>query len=193
MSAGGYNYSQGRSRVLSYALDAPIAASGTAVHAAVTDNGSAQTITTGLTNPDYARNVSATAGGTTGNITAVQVVVHGTDMYGNPISETLPAFTAATGGTVTGSKAFGTVTSVTIPANGTGVTTAIGVGGKFGLPVRLVRNTVLFTFVDGTRDTLGSDATVTVDGTNLESNTITFSTTAPNGTHDYVVDYYNNG
>lgn len=191
MSAPAYNYSQGRSRVLSAVYTAPVAASGTAVHAAVTDNGGAQTITTALTNPDMARNISATAGGTGANITAVAVTVNGTDMYGNVISETLPVFTAATPGTVTGSKAFQTVTSVVIPANGTGVTTAIGVGAKFGLPAKLSRNTVIFTFQDNVRETFAG-ATVAVDSTHLESNTVTFVGT-PNGTHTYIADYFNNG
>lgn len=192
MSAGAYEYSQGRSRVLTVTYNAPVAASSTAVHAAVTDNGSAQVVTTGITQPDMARNVSATAGGTAANITAVAVTVKGTDMYGNPISETLPAFTAGSAGTVTGSKAFGTVTEIDIPANGTGVTTSVGVGGKLGFPVKLSRNTIIFTFVDGVRDSLGADVTLANDATHLENNTVSFST-APNGSHVYLVDYYNNG
>lgn len=190
MSASAYNYSQGRSRVLSAVYTAPLASSNTVLHAAVTDTGAPQTVTP-TAQPDMARNVSATAGGTGANITAVQVVVNGTDMYGNPITETLPAFTAATPGTVTGSKAFQTVTSVVVPANGTGVTTSVGVGNKFGLPVKLSRNTVLFTFQDNVRETFAG-ATVAVDSTHLESNTVTFVGT-PNGTHTYVADYYNNG
>lgn len=190
-SAAAYPFSQGRSRVLSATYAAPAAASATAVHAAVTDNGATQTVTTGLTNPTIPRNVTATVGGTGANITATQVVVNGTDMYGKVITETLPVFTAATPGIVTGSKAFATVTSVVIPANGTGVTTAVGTGLKFGLPVKLSRNTVVFTFQDNVRETFAG-ATVAVDATHLESNTITFVGT-PNAAHNYIADYYNNG
>lgn len=187
----GYQYSQGRSRVLSAVYLAPLASSSNAVHAAVTDNGALQTVTTAITNPDMARNVSATVAGTGANITAVQVIVTGTNIYGVPITETLPAFTAATPGTVTGSKAFATVTSIAIPANGTGVTTAVGFGNKFGLPVKLSRNSVIFTFQDNVRETFAG-STVAVNATDHSLNTITFVGT-PNGTHNYIADYYNNG
>jgi hypothetical protein len=167
-------------------LGSPAAASTTAVHAAVTDNGSAQTVTTAITNPDVCRNVTATAGGTGANITAVQVIVAGTDFDGNAITETLPAFTSATPGTVTGSKAFATVTSITIPANGTGVTTAIGTGTKLGLPRRATTDQVLNVYLNNVRE--ATRPTVTVDGTNLEKNTVTLNSSL-NG-NPVIVDFY---
>src|SRR4051812_29897479 len=73
-------------------------ASTTGIHAAVTDNGAQQVITTGITQPSAPRNITATAGGTAGDIKAVQVVVTGTNVAGEVISETLPAFTVDTAG-----------------------------------------------------------------------------------------------
>lgn len=146
------------------------AASTNAVLAAVADDGALQTITTGLTSPTTPRNVTATVGGTAANITATQVTVTGTDYAGNVITETLPAFTAATAGTVTGSKAFATVTQVSIPACGTGVTTAIGFGDKLGLPFLQARNQVLNAYLGGVKE--ATAPTVTTDHANLCNNTV---------------------
>jgi hypothetical protein len=180
-----------RSRVMSDSLGSPAAGTNTAVHAAVTDNGSPQTVTTAITNPPTARNVSATAGGTATDIKAIQVVVNGTNIHGDAISETLPAFTVDTAGTVYGSKAFATVTSVVIPAHdGTGATTAIGLGAttnaKLGLPVRLDRDTIVNVYLNGVRES--TRPTVAFSSTAVESNTIVLSS-AVNGTA-VVVDYY---
>src|SRR5687767_10712035 len=76
------------------------------VHAAIVDNGAQQVITTGITNPPYPRNITATAGGTAADVKAIQVIVEGTGIDDEPITETLPAFTVDTAGIVTGAKAF---------------------------------------------------------------------------------------
>jgi hypothetical protein len=137
---------------------------------AVTDTGDAQVITTGIIQPDVPRNVTATAGGTAGDIKAVQVIVVGTDAEDQPLSETLPAFTVNTGGAVAGSKAFKTVTSITLPAHdGTGATTAIGFGEKLGLGRRLQRNTVRAAYLDNVLE--GTAPTVAVSASTLASNT----------------------
>lgn len=162
-----------------------VAASATGVHAAVTDTGSPQTITTAITNPAVPRNVTATAGGTAGDIKAIQVIVAGTNMADEAITETLPAFTEDTAGTVVGSKAFKTITSITIPAHdGTGATTAVGWGDKLGLPDKLAHNTVLFAFLDNAKE--GTPPTVAVSASAIESNTVDLSS-ALNGT---AVDVY---
>ena len=155
-------------------------ASTTAVHAAVTDTGTAQTITTSITAPPCARNITATAGGTSADVAAIQVVITGTDMEGNVITETLPAFTVNTTGSVVGSKAFATVTSIYIPAHdGTGATTAIGFGDKLGLPYKFARNPVMRSFLGTTLE--GTAATVAVSSSDLESNTVDLNS-ALNGT-----------
>ncbi|PYS48282.1 MAG: hypothetical protein DMF68_13635 [Acidobacteria bacterium] len=167
-------------------LGSPAASSATAIHAAVADNGAQQTISTGITNPDVPRNVTATTTGTGANVTAVQVVVNGTDAEGKAISETLPAFTAGANGTVVGSKAFATITSIVIPANGTGVSTAIGTGSKLGLGTRLKRDTINQAYLNGVRE--ATRPTVAVDAVNLSGNTVQLNS-ALNGS-PVVVDYF---
>jgi hypothetical protein len=156
-----------------------------AVHAAVTDTGVQVTVSAGFTAPPFTRNITATAGGTAGDIKAIQVTVNGTNEAGEVIQEVLPAFTVDTAGTVQGNKAFKTVTSVVIPAHdGLGATTAIGFGDKIGLPHELAHNTIQQAFLNNVEEV---DApTVTVHATNLEQNTVLLSS-ALNGS---VVDLY---
>jgi len=174
-------------RVISASLGSPALCTTTAVHAAVTDTGVQQVVTTGITNPDVPRNVTATSGGTAGDIKAIQVIVAGTNAEGVAITETLPIFTVNTATTVVGSKAFATVTSITIPAHdGTGATTAVGLGAKVGLGDRLSVDTVLAAHLAGTRE--GTRPTVAVSSSAIESNTVTLNS-ALAGTA-VVVDYY---
>jgi len=131
----------------------------------------AQIITTGITQPSVPRNITATAGGTAGDIGAVAVIIEGTNMAGETITETLPAFTANTAGTKVGNKAFATVTKITLPAHdGTGATTAIGFGEKLGLPHKLVHDTVIAAYLDNVLESTAP--TVAVSATALESNTV---------------------
>lgn len=159
-------------------------ASTTGINAAVTDTGVQQIITTLITNPTVPRNITATVGGTGANITAVQVIIAGTNFADVAITETLPVFTTATPGTVQGSKAFKTVTSITIPVNGTGVTTSIGFGEKLGLPYKLAHNTIRDAFLNNVKE--GTAPTVTTSATVLESNTIDLNSTL----NSTVVDAY---
>lgn len=169
--SGGKVIEGSRSSVFNRPLGSPAAAATTAVHAAVTDNGSPRTVTTAITNPDVPRNITATAGGTSADIKAIQVTITGTNAEGVTITETLPAFTENTTGTVTGSKAFATVTSIAIPAHdGTGATTAIGTGSKLGLGDRLSRDTVISASLGGTRE--GTRPTVATSASAVESNTV---------------------
>lgn len=145
-------------------------ASTTAVHAAVTDNAALQVITTAITNPTTPRNITATSGGTAANITAQQVTIKGTDYGGNVIQETLPAFTAGAATTVTGNKAFATVTEIDQPAIGVGVTVSYGFGSKLGLPYKLARNQVQAAYLGLARE--ATLPTVTSDPANLSGNTV---------------------
>jgi len=148
----------------------PKVATTNGILAAVTDTGVEQVITTGIIQPDVPRCISATAGGTAGDIKAIQVTIDGTNAEGVAISEDLPAFTVNTAGTVVGAKAFKTVTSITIPAHdGNGATTAIGFTDVVGIGMRLARETVKSAYLD---EVLESTApTVAVDATDIESNT----------------------
>jgi len=137
---------------------------------AVTDTGEEVVITTGIIQPDVPRNITATAGGTEADIKAIQVVVAGTDAEGNAITETLPAFTVNTAGTVAGAKAFRTVTSITIPAHDdTGATTAVGFGEVLGIGLRLARKAVMNAYLAEVLE--GTAPTVVVSASALESNT----------------------
>lgn len=163
-----------------------VAADADGVHAAIECSDSETTeVTTGITNPAVPRNITATAGGTAGDIKAVQVTITGTNYDDEVITETLPAFTVDTAGIVTGSKAFKTVTGISIPAmDGAGATVTIGWGDKLGLPFKLAQNTVLFAFLGNTKE--GTAPTVAVSATAVESNTVDLNS-ALNGT---VVDVY---
>lgn len=174
-------------RIRSLSLGSPDATSTTAVHAAVTDDGTEQTITSSITDPDVPRAVTATSDGTAGDIGAIQVTVNGTNADGASISEDLPAFTVDTAETVTGSKAFATVTSIVIPAHdGTGATTAVGTADKLGLGVPLSRNTVLSAYLDGTLESTAP--TVATSASALESNTVELDSST-DGT-EVIVDFY---
>lgn len=142
-----------------------------AVHAAVTDNGAEQVITTGITNPPCPRNITATAGGTDTDVKAIQVIVDGTNMLDEVITETLPAFTVNTLGTVQGNYAFQTVTKITIPPHdGNGATTAIGFGDKLGLPDMLPHNTVVAAVINNVRE--ATAPTVVADADEIHKNTV---------------------
>lgn len=174
-------------RIRSLSVGSPAVGATTAVKAAVTDNGAQQVITTGITNPDVPRCLTATAGGTAGDVKAISVVVVGTNIHDQVITETLPAFTVDTTGTVTGVKAFKTVTSITIPAHdGTGATTAVGTGAKLGLDAPLSRDTVVRATFNGVRES--THPTVVVDSDEVEKNVVTLSTTLDGSA--VIVDFY---
>lgn len=142
------------------------AASNTGVHAAITlADGATTAVTTGITNPAVARGmrIKGNAAGITGD-----VVVEGTNKLGAVISETIAANGA---NAVDGTKAFETITKITVPArNAEGDTISIGFSDIIGLPYKLSLNTVLQTHVNNALE--GTAATVTVSATAIESNTI---------------------
>lgn len=102
-----------------------------AIHAAtaVLASGGPQVITSGISQPlGGLRRISATAGGTAGDIKAVAVTITGLDADGAVQTETLPAFVADTAATKDGALYFSYITSYSVPAmDGTGATVAIGV------------------------------------------------------------------
>lgn len=149
-----------------------VAADADGVHAAIACSADTTvTVETGFTAPAVPRSITATAGGTAGSIKAVKVKVYGTNYLDEAISEELDAFTVDTAGVVESDKAFKTVTKVEIPAmDGAGVTVTIGWGDKLGLPFKLAHNTVLFAFLDNTKE--GNAPTVTTSATDFEGNTL---------------------
>lgn len=161
-----------------FQVDATLAtvASATGIHAAIACSATlVTTVTTEITNPSVPRNITATAGGTVASIKAVQVTVTGTNYADEVITEDLPVFTVDTAGTVSGLKAFKTITSISIPAmDGAGATVSIGFAEVLGLPYKLAHNTVLKSYLDNVLE--GTAATVTVSATAIESNTVDLAT-----------------
>ena len=156
------------------AVDAA-AAVATAVHASFATSTLLTTVTTAITNPGYPKNITATAGGVDADVKAVQVIITGTDFNDEVITESLPAFTVNTLGTVVGAKAFKTVTKIEVPGmDGAGVTITIGTGVLLGIPYKLSHNTVLKAYHTGTLE--GTAPTVAISATVLASNTFTTNT-----------------
>jgi len=142
-----------------------VVATDTAVHAAITLTEATQDITTDITNPAVSRalSIKGNQAGVAGN-----VVIQGTNYVDQVITETIAANGA---NAVEGTKAFKTVTKITVPVLvGEGDTISIGINDKLGLPFKLAHNTVLATFYDNTLE--GTAPTVAVSETALESNTI---------------------
>jgi hypothetical protein len=128
----------------------------------------AQTITAGITNPKIARNlqVVGNTAGMAGNVT-----IHGTAYNGKVISETF----ALNGTTmVVGNLAFHTVTEVDLPVqSGAGDTVSVGVGGKLGLPYKLMFLNHINTFLNKVKE--GTAPAFTTDSANIENNTVTLA------------------
>jgi len=135
-----------------------------------------QTITEGITDPDVPRNlkIKANAASVAGNI-----VVNGTDIDDNAISETI----SLNGDTeVQGNKAFKTVTSIELPVetNAGADEIQVGVANKLGLSYKLERDTVLKAYRNDVLETV--HPTVAVDSANIANNTALLDS-AMNGTN----------
>lgn len=98
----------------------------------------AQDITTGITQPKVPRVLSIT--GVSG-LTGKNVVITGTDFAGAALTDTI-ALNGAT--TVAGTKAFATVTKITLPVKtGEADTVSVGLADAFGIPYKLDHDTVI--------------------------------------------------
>jgi hypothetical protein len=160
----------------------PAIGTATYVHAAIALTSGAQTgyATGTFTQPDFARiaTVKGNASGITGN-----VVVHGTNIAGTVISDTIALSGASE---VLGVLAFKTITSVDLPAethSGTD-TVSIGAGNKVGYPsiIDNVKNVISVDF-DGAADTGATTAATTLEGS-IQAVTGTF-----NGTKVFELTY----
>jgi len=105
------------------------------------------------------------------------VIIDGTDDWGNVITDTI-ALNANT--TVPGTKAFETITKITLPVYVTsGDTVKVGFTDVLGLGVKLSKNTVLAAYLDNTLEAVAP--TVTVDPDVLALNTVKLNTTLTDG------------
>lgn len=162
---------------------------------------------------DVPRAISITSTGTAGSVAATAVVVTGTNIEGKVITESLTP-TAATLGTVNGTRAFKTITKMVVPIQtGTGVSYSIGTLNVFGLNHRLptglttanvriastsnVRDLVLTSGstltsnlgADGIRTLQAAPTTLNVDPAIVELNTFV-PAIVPNGLFHMTVYYY---
>lgn len=162
---------------------------------------------------DSTRAISITTTGTAASVAATAIVVTGTNVEGKTITESLTP-TAATLGTLNGTKAFKWITKIVIPQQtGTGVLVSIGTQNLFGLHHRLqtgttasqvrvisVSNVTNLNLTSGSATTsnLGANGiptvqavptTLNVDPSVIELNTFV-PATAPTGNFSMHVHYY---
>ena len=123
--------------------------------------------------PPCARNVTVTVAATTaGHVKAAAIVVTGTNIADEEISESFTP-TADTPATLVGAIAFKTITSVEVPAqDGASVTVDVGFGQLIGLPYKLDKKRVLLTLNDGVVDTAPA---LTISTDYIEENTVDFN------------------
>ena len=110
---------------------------------------------TAITQPPTPRVLSVVSNDA--GVTSVAVKIEGTDAAGVAISEDI----TVTGKTpALGTKAFATITKITLPAFAGAVAEAISVGlaGAFGLPYKLPYDTILKIYNGGTATTVDSSS-----------------------------------
>lgn len=173
-----------------------VAAADTTLLASAIDgptSASAVTVTSFDAQPDVPRNLVITPGGSTGDLAACTIVVTGTNIQNDVITENF-AFLADASSAVTGSKAFNTVTSVLFPANCEedtfGTTWDIGTGDKLGVKYCMdAAGHILFSTLNGSKE--GTAPTMAVNASAVESNTAVFDGSL-NGTNDFELFFFQN-
>lgn len=168
------------------------AGTATAVLAATATSQSAQTITTGITNPDVPRGLTVVVGGTASSVADGRVVVTGFNSEGKVLTEVFRTLNNTTG-TLTGVNAFARVTSVFIdPMLGVSATISVGTQNALGVKHRLFPfNTTVKVYTNTTAYgtiTLQSAPTVVADNTYLEKNLVT-PNSVPDGTKQFIICY----
>lgn len=161
-----------------------IAVSATALKALTATSSSTTTTITPTSQPDFARLVSVTPGGTTADVKAGSYVLTGTNIRGEALTDTL---TFADNDTLkqVSVKAFKTVTSLLVPIqDGAGATFSIGVEDAMGLDRCMSEASVVDAYIDGVRETTA--ATVTFSSTDVSRNTVD-PNTALNAARDLTV------
>jgi hypothetical protein len=162
---------------------APDAAAVNNVLAATLLTTAVQTVTTGITNPDFPRLLVVDGGD--GNVTG-NVVITGTDIRGNAISDTI----ALSGtDTVPGIKAFKTVTSIQLPVYAVAGTETVSVGVSDVLGLEMIPAIATAISAHSTATLEGTLPTLTVHATDISRNLCDFNT-ACNATADKFVVFY---
>lgn len=151
-----------------------------------TSNSAITEVTTFTAQPDHARKITVTPGGTTASVPAGDVTVEGTNIRGEAITDTI-TFEANAEEAGSTAKAFKTVSKVTFPIqDGTGATYDIGVSDALGLDRCMSGPEVLATYVNEGLES--SPATVTFHATDVSRNTVD-PDTALDGSAEMVVVY----
>lgn len=185
-----FGYTETRKKVAAGSTTAVLAATNGATAAAHT------IVTSGITNPDVPRVLSVTVGGTAGHVLDGDVIVTGTNIEGKTFTERF-TLTAGGTGTINGTKAFKTVTSVDIPQMaGASATFAVGTLNILGVNHRLFKNNTTVKVYSATAVGIGGYTTLTLQGQptvtasedQLELNTAAPATT-PDGTTFYIIAY----
>lgn len=132
------------------------------------------TVTSFSAQPDFARQITVTPGGTTADVPAGDVTITGTNIRDEVITDTITfAANASSAGATT--KAFKTVTSVVFPVqDGAAATYDIGVNDALGLDRTMSEAAVIDAYAAGVRETTA--ATVTFSATDVSANTVNFNT-----------------
>lgn len=149
----------------------PIAVSATRLKTGQATSASVTTTVSSFSaQPDFARKITCTPGGTTGDVPAGDVTITGTNIRGETITDTI-TFAANASTVGTSAKAFLTVTSVVFPIqDGASATYDIGVNDALGLDRCMSEAAVIDAYIDGVRE--GTAATVTFDATDVSKNTV---------------------
>lgn len=156
----------------------PAALSATALKALTATSASVVTTITPSAQPDFARTINVTPGGTTNDVAAGAYTLTGTDIRGNVITEDLTFSANATTKQVS-TKAFKTLTSLLCPVqDGSGATFSIGYDDGLGLDRCMSEAAVIDFYTDGVRETTA--ATVGFSATNVALNTVDPNTALAN-------------
>lgn len=171
-----------RQNVLEYqSFGAPAASSNLYIKSGFAGNTTttAVTLSSFIAQPDMARNLVVTPGGTTADVAACTITVSGTDYKSRSISEDF-TFTANQATSVVGLKAFKSVSSVLFPANCEDspytASWSIGIGEKIGLRQCMAdAGDWIYSSINGTYES--TRATVTANTSVLSLNTADFNGT----------------
>jgi hypothetical protein len=161
-----------------------VATSATRLKTAQATSSSVTTAVTSFTlQPDFARKIRVTPGGTTADVPTGDVTIVGTNIRDEALTDTV-TFAANDTGAQDTTKAFKTVTSVTFPIqDGASATYGIGVSDALGLDRCMSEAAVIDVYANGVRETTA--ATVTYDSSDVSKNTVD-PNTALNASIDFV-------
>lgn len=178
----GESFQTKKGYIVRQAFPAPVAAAAANVLAAQTV---AALVTSGITSPVTPSVLSIVGGGGT-HTASGNVVITGTDVRGNVITDTIVLNSNTT---VSGIRVFKTVTSVDLTGvSGIGAASTVSVGttAKLGLNRICQEDSALLGAVDGVFE--ATRPVISFNATDISKNFVTFNT-APNGAKNFALFY----